>query len=165
MRNPKFLIGGLLIVAAVVYLFISSTQASAQYFLTVEDLQARRAEMTGKDVRVSGAVIGNSIKYDAKNLTLSFTIANIPGDNSVIDGRGGLAAVLKAAVGDQTQPRLNVIYSGVKPDLLKNEAQAILTGKFNADGTFSATELLLKCPTKYEDAVPDQVQQSQSQSQ
>ncbi len=165
MRNLKFLIGGLLIVAAVVYLVISSTQASAQYFLTVEDLQARKAEMQGKDVRVSGAVIGDSIKYDAKNLTLSFTIADIPGDNNVIDARGGLAAVLKAAVVDQSLPRLNVVYSGVKPDLLKNEAQAIVTGKYNADGTFSATELLLKCPTKYEDAVPDQAQPAQPQSQ
>jgi cytochrome c-type biogenesis protein CcmE len=161
MRNPKFLIGGLLIVAAVVYLIISSTQASAQYFLTVQELQTRKAELLGKDVRISGAVVGDSIKYDQKTMTVNFTIVNIPGDNSVIDARGGLAAVLKAAVEDQTQPRMNIVYNGVKPDLLKNEAQAILTGKYNADGTFSATELLLKCPTKYEDAVPDQAQQNQ----
>ena len=158
MRNPKFLVGGLLIVAAVVYLIISSTQASAQYFLTIEELQGRKAEMLGRDVRISGAVIGDSIQYDAKTLTLRFTVANIPGDNSVIDARGGLAAVLKAAVADQTLARLNVVYTGVKPDLLKNEAQAIMTGKYNPDGTFKATELLLKCPTKYEDAVPGQAQ-------
>ena len=158
MRNPKFLVGGLLIAAAVVYLIISSTQASAQYFLTIEELQVRKAEMLGRDVRVSGAVIGDSIQYDSKTLTLTFTVANIPGDNSVIDARGGLAAVLKAAVVDQTLPRLNVVYKGVKPDLLKNEAQAIMTGKYNADGTFNATELLLKCPTKYEDALPAQAQ-------
>ena len=34
----KFIIGGLLIVAAVVYLIVSSTQASAQYFLTVDEI-------------------------------------------------------------------------------------------------------------------------------
>ena len=158
MRNPKFLVGGLLIAAAVIYLIISSTQASAQYFLTIEELQGRKAEMVGRDVRISGAVVGDSIQYDAKTLTLRFTVANIPGDNSVIDARGGLAAVLKAAVADQTLARLNVVYTGVKPDLLKNEAQAIMTGKYNADGTFKATELLLKCPTKYEDAVPGQAE-------
>ena len=158
MRNLKFLVGGLLIVAAVIYLIISSTQASAQYFLTIEELQGRKAEMVGRDVRISGAVVGDSIQYDAKTLTLRFTVANIPGDNSVIDARGGLAAVLKAAVADQTLARLNVVYTGVKPDLLKNEAQAIMTGKYNADGTFKATELLLKCPTKYEDAVPGQAE-------
>ncbi len=158
MRNAKFLVGGLLIIAAVVYLIVSSTQASAQYFLTIEELQARKSEIVGKDLRVSGAVIGDSIKYDPQTLTLSFTVANIPNDNNVIDARGGLAAVLKAAVLDNSQARMNVVYSGVKPDLLKDQAQAIMTGKYSADGTFTANELLLKCPTKYEDAVPAQAQ-------
>ena len=43
------------------------------------------------------------------------------------------------------------------PDLMKDEAQAILTGKLASDGTFNASELLLKCPTRYGDAVPNQV--------
>jgi cytochrome c-type biogenesis protein CcmE len=158
MRNSKFLIGGLLIVAAVVYLIVSSTQASAQYFLTIAELQNRKSEMIGRDLRVSGAVIGDTIQYDPQTLTLKFAVANIPGDNKEIDAQGGLAAVLKAAVADPGQPRMNVVYSGVKPDLLKNEAQAIMTGKFDANGTFTATELLLKCPTKYEEAVPGQAQ-------
>ena len=158
MRNAKFLVGGLLIIAAVVYLIVSSTQASAEYFLTVEELQARKAEVVGRGVRVSGAVIGDSIKYDPQTLTLTFTVANIPNDNNVIDARGGLAAVLKSAVVDNNLARMNVVYNGVKPDLLKNEAQAIMTGQYGADGTFVANELLLKCPTKYEDAVPAQAQ-------
>jgi len=158
MRNPKFLVGGLLILAAIVYLIISTSQASAQYFVTIEELRARSAELSGRELRVSGAVVGDSIKYDADSLTLSFTVANIPGDNNVIDARGGLAAVLKAAVLDTSQARVNVVYKGVKPDLLKNEAQAIMTGKFESNGTFTATELLLKCPTKYEEAVPQQAQ-------
>ena len=33
-----------------------------------------------------------------------------------------------------------------------------MTGKLGADGVFQANELLLKCPTKYQDAVPNQVQ-------
>jgi cytochrome c-type biogenesis protein CcmE len=45
---------------------------------------------------------------------------------------------------------------GPKPDLLRNEAQAIVTGKLNEDGVFYAEELLLKCPTRYEEAVPQQ---------
>ncbi len=46
------------------------------------------------------------------------------------------------------------------PDLLQNEAQAIMTGKIGEDGVFYASELLLKCPTKYEEAVPEQSEQS-----
>lgn len=42
-NRSKFLIGGLLIVAAVIYLIVSSTQASAQYFLTVDELNQKLA--------------------------------------------------------------------------------------------------------------------------
>jgi cytochrome c-type biogenesis protein CcmE len=159
MRNPKFLVGGLLIVAAVVYLIVSSfNSANAQYYVTVAELQTRKAELIGHDLRVSGAVIGDTIQYDPQSLTLKFTVANISSDNKVIEASGGLAAVLKAAAADASLPRLNVVYKGVRPDLLKNEAQAIMTGKLNDDGSFTATELLLKCPTRYEEAVPTQAQ-------
>lgn len=153
----KFIIGGLLIVAAVAYLIISSIQSTSQYFLTVQELQAKGASIVGRDVRISGAVMGDTIKYDASSLTLSFTVANIPGDQKVIDQMGGLAKVLHLAVTNPKAEHLQIIYKGVKPDLLRGEAQAIVTGKLGSDGTFQASELLLKCPTKYEDAVPNQV--------
>jgi cytochrome c-type biogenesis protein CcmE len=154
--NPKFIIAGLLIVAAVVYLIISSTQASAQFFLTVDEVKARSQEMVGKEMKISGAVLGDTIQYDPQSLTLKFTIAHVPGDNAEVEKAGGLAAVLHAAVIDPSRQKLEIVYKGVKPDLLKNEAQAIITGTLNADGTFTADELLLKCPTKYEEAVPGQ---------
>ena len=40
MQRNKFIIGGVLILAAVVYLIASSTQASAEYFMTVDELNA-----------------------------------------------------------------------------------------------------------------------------
>ena len=40
MNQAKFYMGGLLILAAVVYLIVSSTQANAQYFLTVDELKS-----------------------------------------------------------------------------------------------------------------------------
>jgi cytochrome c-type biogenesis protein CcmE len=156
----KFIFGGLLIVAAVIYLVVSTTQASAQYFLTIEELNAKAATLGGQGVRVSGAVLGDTIQYDPKTLTLTFTVANIPGSNEEIEAQGGLAAVLHQAVQDKSRAQLKVVYKGVKPDLLKNEAQAIMTGKLGADGQFQADELLLKCPTKYEEAVPNQVGQN-----
>jgi len=154
----KFLIGGVLIILAVVYLIVSSTKASAQYFLTIDELAEKGSKVQNRDLRISGAVIGDSIQYDAQTLTLKFTVANIPGDNKAIEQQGGLAAVLNAAVNDPNRRRLEVVYVGPKPDLLRNEAQAIMTGTMNTDGTFQADELLLKCPTKYEEAVPEQAQ-------
>jgi cytochrome c-type biogenesis protein CcmE len=157
--RAKFIFGGLLIVAAVVYLIASSTRASAQYFLTVNELVNGGAQNTARDIRVSGAVIGDSIQYDAKNLTLKFIVAHVPGDNKDIETQGGLAAVLHQAVSDPSRNHLQVVYKGVKPDLLRNEAQAIMTGRMGQDGVFYANELLLKCPTKYEESVPAQAKE------
>jgi len=154
--RTKFILGGILIFAAVVYLIVSSTQASAQYFLTVDEVLEKGTEVMDRDLRVSGAVIGDSIQYDLDTLTITFEVAHIPGDNDEIDAQGGLAAVLNKAVTDPNSQRIQVVYVGPKPDLLKDEAQAIMTGRLGEDGSFYADELLLKCPTKYEDAVPEQ---------
>jgi cytochrome c-type biogenesis protein CcmE len=155
--RTKFILGGLLILVAVVYLIASSTQASAEYFLTIDELKAKGAEVVGRNLRISGAVIGETIQYDPKTLNLSFMVANVPGDNNVIEAQGGLALVLHNAVSDPTRTRMQAIYNGTMPDLMKDEAQAIMTGHLGADGIFYADELLLKCPTKYEEAVPSQV--------
>ena len=156
MQRNKFLLGGLLILAAVVYLIFSSTQASAEFFMTVDEVNAQGLSVVGKNLRISGAVVGDSIQYDANTLTLSFDVAHVPGDNADIEAQGGLAEVLHAAVMDPTRARVKVVYVGPKPDLLRDEAQAIMTGHMAADGIFHADELLLKCPTRYEQAVPGQ---------
>lgn len=146
----KFLIGGLLILAAVTYLIISSTTAGARYFITVKEL-VNDSQYVGKTIRISGAVIGDTIKYDDKNLVIDFSIANIPADYT------DLSKALYESVNDPNSLRIPVhIVGQVKPDLLKHEAQAILTGSLDKNGVFQATELLLKCPTRFQDANPGQ---------
>lgn len=154
----KFIIGGILILAAVGFLIFSSMKANTEYFLTVNELEAKGQAEVGKNVRISGAVVGSTIEYDPQTLSLSFEIANVPGSNEEIDAQGGLSKVLHDAVVDPTKTRVKIVYHGARPDLLRDEAQAILTGKLGSDGVFYADELLLKCPTKYEQAVPNQVQ-------
>jgi cytochrome c-type biogenesis protein CcmE len=155
-RINKFVIGGILILGAVVFLIWTSTAASAEYFLTIDEVNAKGSGVIDKNLRVSGAVIGDSIQYDAQNLTLSFEVAHVPADNLAIETEGGLAEVLHQAVLDPSRARIKVVYVGPKPDLLRNEAQAIMTGHMGQDGVFYAEELLLKCPTRYEEAVPEQ---------
>jgi cytochrome c-type biogenesis protein CcmE len=159
-RTPmKFIIGGLVIVAGIIYLMASSLSASAQYFLTVDEVIAKEqtGELDGRNIRVSGAVLGDTIDYDIDSLELSFTIANVPADNQLIAEQGGLAKALHDAVIDPNRSRLKVLYNGPIPDLLQNEAQAILTGEMLPSGEFLADEILLKCPTKYEGDVPEQI--------
>jgi cytochrome c-type biogenesis protein CcmE len=134
----------------------SSTRASAQYFYTVDELVAQEVQDPDREIRISGAVVGDSIEYDPETLTLSFIVAHVPGDNKDIEAQGGLAEVLYQAVNDPSRTRMKAVYVGPKPDLLRHEAQAIMTGHMGEDGVFYADELLLKCPTRYEEAVPGQ---------
>lgn len=146
----KFLVGGVLILAAVVYLIASGMTAGARYYITVDDLVGN-PEYAGKTVRVAGVVLGDTITYDDKNLLLDFTVANVPMDYE------NLADALHNAALNTSATRISVhIENEVKPDLLRNEAQAIMTGKIGADGVFYATELNLKCPTRFEEAQPGQ---------
>lgn len=148
----KFIVGGALMLAAVVYLIVSSTSSGARYFITIDEL-VKNPSYVGKTVRMSGAVIGDSIVYDKDKLTLDFTVANIPSDTT------DLARILHEAVSNPSATRVKIhVENQVMPDLLKNEAQAILSGKLDADGVFHADELLLKCPSRYDESVPNQVQ-------
>jgi len=156
-NHIKFIIGGVMLVAVVIFMVISATRETAQFFLTVSELQNAEQDYSGENLRVSGAVIGDSIRYDSASNLLHFTIADIPTDDDEIAALGGLEAVLHDAAIDPNAARLAVVYSGAKPDMLKGEAQAILTGSIQADGTFLAEEILLKCPSKYEEALPEQV--------
>ena len=154
--RAKFFVGGLLIVAAIVYLIFSSAQLNAQYFLTVNELAVKADGAFDRHIRVSGAVLGDSIQYDSQNLMLKFTVAHVPGSNREINEQGGLSKVLYDAVNDPNRAQIQVVYNGPMPDLLRHEAQAIMTGQLGEDGIFYADELLLKCPTKYEEAVSEQ---------
>lgn len=151
----KFVIGGVLIVVAVVLLAITSLRGNVQYYLTIDELLAGKMSQA-QSVRISGVVLGDTIQYDAKSGTLTFEVANIPGDNATIEKMGGLAAALHFSATDPLANHLKVVYHGVKPDLLKDEAQAIMTGSLGNSEIFVADELLLKCPTRYEDSIPDQ---------
>ena len=154
----KFIISGGLLIIAVIILIISATKSSAEFFLTVEELLTSPEEYQSQNIRVSGAVLGGSINFNPETGLLHFTIAHIPADDELTEAEGELSLVLHQAVSDPDAPRLAVVYEGAKPDMLRDEAQAILTGKLDSEGVFIAEELLLKCPSKYEEALPEQAE-------
>lgn len=157
--RAKFLVGGLIVVGAIVYLIVTSLQSTAQYFYTVEEVQAKGGSLVGKNLRVSGAVLGDTIQVSNDPMVITFTMAQVSNDSDDIAAAGGLAAALHQAVSDPDAARITVVYRDQpKPDLLKDEAQAIVTGTLGDDGVFYADELLLKCPTRYEESVPGQAE-------
>jgi len=145
----KFLAGGGVMLAIVAILVLSGTLAGARYFLSV-DTVVNDASYVGQNVRLTGAVLGDSIQYDAESGDLSFTIAHVP------DQFDDLAIALHESVSDPTRTRIMIVMKNqVMPDLLQHEAQAILTGKMGEDGAFYATELNLKCPSRFGQGMPD----------
>jgi cytochrome c-type biogenesis protein CcmE len=151
----RCLIGALMLGSSVLY--AQSSVSSAQYFLTIDEVVSEKDRMIDKQIRISGAIIGDSIKFDEVSGNLSFFIADVPADYETIQQQGGLAFVLENAVKDPNRQKIQIIYSGQKPQLLRNMSQAIVIGELRSDGIFYADEILLKCPSRYEKAVPDQV--------
>jgi len=126
-KRVKFIIGGGVIALAIIYLIFTATQSTAAYFLTVEELHDKAAVIQNRNVRVSGKVVGDSIDFNSRDLILRFDIV---GENG------------------KTLP---VVFNGPKPDQMRHDAEAIVQGKY--DGTqFIAQELLLKCPSRYEES-------------
>lgn len=156
-KRLKFAIAGALMLGAVAFLMLSGTLNGGRFFTTVNDVLSK-PELLGKTVKLSGAVIGNTIHFDADTKTISFTIANVPDNATELQSDGGLAKVLHDAVRNPSAKHVSVVVQNqAMPDLLKDEAQAIVTGKLGSDGVFRADELLLKCPSKYASDVPQQV--------
>jgi cytochrome c-type biogenesis protein CcmE len=149
----KFMLGGMLILGAAIYLIVANTVGGARYFITVDELLGDSSYI-GETVRISGAVIGESIAYDTSDPAkpvIEFNISHIDPDAP------DLALALHESVKNPTLNRLPIrVENQAMPDLLQNEAQAILSGYLGEDGVFHANELLLKCPSRFEEALPDQ---------
>ena len=147
-QRVQFITAGVVILVSVLYLLVSGTLQGARYFITVAEVLDDPAHH-GRTLRVSGAVDGESIDYDSEKAIIRFEIVNIASQYD------NLAQALHDALADENAPRMKIIVEDAAiPDLLQHEAQAILTGALERDGIFHATELLLKCPSRFEESSP-----------
>lgn len=135
----KFAAGGLVILAAVIFLVINGMSGSTQLYKTVDEYYAEQSRLVGRDLRVSGWVLGDSIKYTQIDDTTSRLEFDIVDD-----------------INNPGQTLRIVAMNEPVPDLLQHEAQALVEGVGNEDGNFYANPggLLLKCPTRYEEMDP-----------
>jgi cytochrome c-type biogenesis protein CcmE len=124
-RQIKFLIGGIIIAVTAGYLIYGAASGSAAFYLTVQELKEQGPST--RDVRVSGLVVGDSIVWEARDLRLEFEITDDTG-------------------------RLPALYNGPRPDMFRDDAEVVLEGRYGEDGIFEARTMLLKCPSKYEEA-------------
>ncbi len=124
----SFILGGLAILGAVIYLVYANTQASAVYYFTVSELKSCTI-CTSQSVRVAGFVQAGSIVHDDQKQQVSFVIAD----------------------GGQSLP---VVYSGIVPDIFRPGIQVVVEGHYTGHGPFQAQTLLAKCPSKFQSATP-----------
>ncbi len=129
-KQLKFAVGGVLVVGMIVYLIVSAISTAGSYYREVGEALDQRAALAGKPLRVSGNIVTESIKYDAPTLDLTFMISD-PTDAS---------------------KQLPIHFHGVKPDQMDREgSSAIVEGTLGENGTVEANNLLLKCPSRYEE--------------
>jgi cytochrome c-type biogenesis protein CcmE len=131
--NVKFFVAGGVIALAVAYLVMMGLQGTTVYFLTVSELQAKGPAAQNQLFRVSGMLVPGTLDRESSGLGIRFQIA------------------------DDASAPLPVVYRGGQvPDIMGDNIEIVAEGKLDAQGTFTANTVLAKCPSRLENAPPEE---------
>jgi cytochrome c-type biogenesis protein CcmE len=121
----KFLLGGVVIVAALAWLGFVRFQESKAYYITVDEYSTMKGSLEGKTLKLAGDVVAGSI--DRSKPQMEFVISS-------------------------RDHQIKVRYTGksIIPDTFKDGSKALVEGKSAADGIFLANHIEAKCASKYE---------------
>ena len=127
MGRKRFLIGGIVILGALVYLIYGGMRQAMVYFMTPSEIKAQERGVDGKFLRVGGMVVKGSLHRNADGLTYRFQLT---------DGNTNIP----------------VYFHGVPPDLFADGKGAVVEGKMGADGVFIANTIMAKHAEEYSPA-------------
>lgn len=121
----KFIVGGILIIAALSWLGFVGFQESKAYYITVDEYSSMKAEIGGKTIKLAGDVLPGSI--DRTKSQMEFTIGS-------------------------PKEIIQVRYVGkdIIPDTFKDGSTALVEGEMAPNGVFQARHIEAKCASKYE---------------
>ena len=130
MKQYKFIVGSVVIVSGLVFLFASGVRESSAHHMTLSMLaNSETSQLAGKRIQLGGStVVKGSINWDEYRHRPTFFIS---------DGKRSL----------------RVKYSGntVLPDTFQDEALVVMEGRYFANNdVFDADVIYAKCPSKYE---------------
>lgn len=128
MKRRMIAATGAIVIVLVVVLAVVGGNAAAKT-MSVADVVALTD--TNKKVQVEGTVVDNSFSIEGDSLTF---------------------AIYDAAADPAAQNPLSVRYDGGVAATFGNGVSAQCTGKKDASGTLVCTEMVTKCPSKYESA-------------
>ena len=123
-KNRRFLIGGIIILAALSYMIYGGMQEAIVYFVTPSELKANERASADKFLRMGGMVVKGSLNKNLDTLTYRFDLTD----------------------GTATFP---VFFKGVPPDLFTEGKGAVVEGRIGADGVFQATTIMAKHAEEY----------------
>ena len=134
MKKKKIfiIIGCIIACGALAYILFAFFGHSAPYDMTVSNFVDKENSYIGKQMRVNGYVVQDTIDWTSPDYNLKFILDNGSGAND-----GG--------------KRLMVFYSGEKQDPSKfiDGIQILVTGKYQKDGIFIANSITYECPNEY----------------
>lgn len=126
MKKRMIAVSGVIVIVLILVLAFVGGNTAAQ---TVSIAEAAENPQAGQKVQVSGNVVQDS--YTTADNVLTFKIYDPDGDPS---------------------QQLEVRYDGAASSTFGNDVTAICTGKINEAGVLECSELVTKCPSKYENA-------------
>jgi len=122
----KLYIAGAVVALALGYLFLTAFQGATVFYYTVDELRAQGAQIYGKQVRVNGKVVPDSIERHPEAVLVKFQLT---------DGKESLP----------------VTFKGIPPDLFyQADADVVVEGRLGSDKTFVANNVITRCASKYE---------------
>ena len=127
-RKNRFLLGGVLLAAAVGYLMYTAVSETSVYYMTIEEFVSKKDALANEGVRVAGRVRDGSVQWEPKSLNLQFALADFKSPDEGVPVR----------------------YTGILPDMFGDGRDVIVEGKYGNDGVFQAHTILTSCPSKYE---------------
>jgi cytochrome c-type biogenesis protein CcmE len=120
------------IVAAIGYLIYGGIGNNLVYFLTPSELMARGTKAYDTPVRLGGQVVPGSVQWDAEAMDLRFRMTD---DSETV------------AVHSKTAP----------PTMFRPGMGVVVEGKYMENGTFEATNLMVKHSNEYRAPEPGHV--------
>lgn len=126
MKKRMIAVSGVIVIVLILVLAFVGGNTAAQ---TVSVAEAAENPQAGQKVQVSGNVVQDS--FSTTGNVLTFKIYDPDGDPST---------------------HLEVRYDGAASSTFGNDVTAICTGKINDAGVLECSELVTKCPSKYENA-------------
>jgi cytochrome c-type biogenesis protein CcmE len=135
-KGAQILVGATVVALLLGWLAWSGLEEGAfRYYQTLDEF--RSAGRVDQPSRVHGYVAPGSIERDVPAKEIRFRVQEVAPHAG---GAGGADA-------------LPVTFSSLEaPDLFKDGAEVVVEGRLSAEGRFHATNVLAKCPSKFEAA-------------